>query len=41
MPLTDLACKAAKKRAKLYKLSDSGGLYLRVTAVGGCNLTNA
>jgi integrase len=35
MPLTDVACRNAKPRAKLYKLSDFGGLCLRVTPTGG------
>jgi integrase len=35
MPLTDIACKNAKPRLKLYKLADSAGLCLRVTPAGG------
>ena len=35
MPLTDYACKSAKPRLKLYKLSDYAGLCLRVTPTGG------
>lgn len=34
MPLTDTACKQAKAREKLYKLADSGGLYLEVPTSG-------
>jgi hypothetical protein len=34
LPLTDLRIKSAKPREKAYKLSDGGGLYLEVTAVG-------
>lgn len=35
MPLTDAAIRAAKPRAKPFKLSDSGGLYLEVAPSGG------
>ena len=35
MALSDVAVRNAKARAKEYKLSDSGGLYLLVTAKGG------
>lgn len=34
MPLTDIACKNAKPREKLWKLSDSGGLYLQIMPNG-------
>lgn len=34
MPLTDVACRAAKKAEKPYKLSDAGGLYLLVDTTG-------
>ena len=34
MPLSDVTCRNAKPKAKAYKLSDSGGLYLEVTATG-------
>ncbi len=34
MPLTDAACRKAKAAEKDYKLGDSGGLYLFVTAKG-------
>jgi len=34
MPLTDTAIRSAKPRAKAYKLSDSGGLYLEVRPTG-------
>ncbi|MGI9024549.1 MAG: Arm DNA-binding domain-containing protein, partial [Burkholderiaceae bacterium] len=30
MPLTDTACRNARPKEKVYKLSDSGGLYLLV-----------
>jgi len=35
MPLTDVTVRTAKPRAKPYKLSDSGGLYVEVTPAGG------
>jgi hypothetical protein len=35
MPLTDVAVRSAKPREKMFKLSDSGGLYLQVTTTGG------
>lgn len=35
MPLTDIAIKNAKPRAKLYKIADSGGLCLLVHPSGG------
>lgn len=35
MPLTDPQCRAAKSRAKPYKLFDTGGLFLFVTPSGG------
>ncbi|WP_043804346.1 tyrosine-type recombinase/integrase [Arenimonas malthae] len=35
MPLTDAAIRAAKPRAKPFKLSDSGGLYLEIAPSGG------
>jgi integrase len=35
MPLTDKACKNARGSAKIYRLSDSKGLYLEVTPAGG------
>src|SRR4030095_12370584 len=35
MPLTDIKIRSAKPREKSYKLSDSGGLYLEVSATGG------
>lgn len=35
MPLTDLEVKRARARAKPYKISDSGGLFLWVTPSGG------
>jgi integrase len=35
MPLTDVKIRSAKPREKSYKLSDSGGLYLEVSATGG------
>lgn len=35
MALSVVAIKAAKSRAKAYKLSDSDGLYLFVTPAGG------
>ena len=35
MPLTAVAIRAAKPRAKAYKLSDSGGLYVEVSPAGG------
>lgn len=35
MALSDVAVRNAKPREKEYKLSDSGGLYLLVTPVGG------
>jgi len=35
MALTDIAIKSAKPRERDYKLADSGGLYLLVTASGG------
>lgn len=35
MALTDVAVRNAKPRAKAYKLSDSGGLFLYVTQAGG------
>ncbi|MDO9068304.1 MAG: tyrosine-type recombinase/integrase [Deltaproteobacteria bacterium] len=35
MPLTDIAIRNAKPRAKPYKLSDSGGLFVLVTPAGG------
>ena len=34
MPLSDTAIRAAKAKEKLYKLSDSGGLYLQVVPSG-------
>ncbi len=34
MPLTDAACRQAKPKEKPYKLSDTGGLYLLVNAMG-------
>lgn len=34
MPLTDTQCKNAKPKGKLYKLADSGGLYLQVMPNG-------
>ncbi|MDH2341496.1 integrase arm-type DNA-binding domain-containing protein [Bradyrhizobium sp. SSUT77] len=34
MPLTDAACRAAKKAEKPYKLSDGGGLYILVETSG-------
>jgi hypothetical protein len=34
-PLTDMECRNAKPREKLYKLTDGGGLYLEVTPAGG------
>lgn len=34
-PLTDMECRNAKPREKLYKMSDGGGLYLEVTPTGG------
>lgn len=34
MPLTDTACRNAKKRDAAYKLADSAGLYLYVTTTG-------
>jgi len=35
MPLTDVRVRTAKPREKPYKLSDSGGLYIEITAAGG------
>lgn len=35
MPLTDIQCRSLKPKQKAYKASDSGGLYLYVTATGG------
>lgn len=35
MPLTDTALKTAKPQEKLYRLSDSGGLYIEVAPSGG------
>lgn len=35
MPLTDVAIRSAKPRAKAFKLFDGGGLYLEVTPAGG------
>jgi hypothetical protein len=35
MALTDTAIRAAKPRYRLYKLADSGGLYLAVSPTGG------
>jgi hypothetical protein len=35
MPLTDVAVRSAKSREKMFKLSDSGGLYLQVITRGG------
>lgn len=35
MPLTDTAVRSAKPRAKAFKLSDAGGLYLEVSPAGG------
>src|SRR5262245_23325423 len=35
MPLTDISIRAAKPKDKIYKLSDSGGLYLEVNPSGG------
>jgi len=35
LPLTDIQVKTAKPKAKEYKLSDGGGLYLLVTPTGG------
>ena len=35
MPLTDVTVRTAKPRDKIYKLSDSGGLYVEVTPAGG------
>lgn len=35
MALTDAACRNAKPKPKLYKLSDEKGLYLEVTPAGG------
>lgn len=35
MALSDIAVRTAKPRAKEYKLSDSGGLYLLITPAGG------
>lgn len=34
MPLTDAACRAAKKAEKPYKISDAGGLYMLVETSG-------
>jgi integrase len=34
MPLTDIKIRSAKRQHKTYKLFDSGGLYLEVTAAG-------
>jgi len=34
MPLTDVACKKAQPRAKLYKLADGNGMYLEVMPSG-------
>jgi hypothetical protein len=34
MPLTDVKIRSSKPRHKAYKLFDSGGLYLEVTAAG-------
>ena len=35
LPLTDLQVKTAKPKAKDYKLTDGGGLYLQITPSGG------
>ena len=35
MPLTDRAIRNAKPKAKIYKLADSGGLYIEVAPSGG------
>jgi integrase len=35
MPLTDIKIRAVKPREKSYKVADSGGLYLEVSATGG------
>ena len=35
MPLTDVKIRSAKSHEKNYKLSDSGGLYLEVSATDG------
>lgn len=35
MPLTDTALKTAKPQEKLYRLSDSGGLYIEIAPSGG------
>ncbi len=35
LPLTDLQVKTAKPKAKEYKLTDGGGLYLLITPSGG------
>ncbi|WP_409014470.1 Arm DNA-binding domain-containing protein [Dyadobacter sp. CY327] len=35
MSLTDTQCKAAQPKGKIYKLSDSDGLYLEVVPKGG------
>ena len=35
MPLTELAIKNAKPKAKAYKIADNGGLCLEVTPSGG------
>src|SRR4029078_11036073 len=35
MPLTDIKIRSAKPREKVYKLFDSGGMYLEVTPTGG------
>lgn len=35
MPLTDVVIRNTKPKAKTYKLSDSGGIYLEVSPTGG------
>jgi integrase len=35
MPLTDIAIRSAKPKAKTFKIFDGGGLYLEVTPTGG------
>lgn len=35
MALTNLKCQSAKPKAKLYRIHDSGGLYLEITTKGG------
>lgn len=34
-PLSDIECRNAKPREKLYKMADGGGLYLEVSPTGG------